>query len=151
MKQVATTELDATTKCVIDLLVKLLSHENDDQRRDATSRILQMAIAPARNLLVDRLVDILGQRSERLRQRAAASLTEMGMLVTSALQYRLVKTRSTALQVRLIKVLACIGRAVSPAHRVPIQVDLDIAFAFARNSDVYAALAQAQTDLCPTK
>ncbi len=150
MKKIAAIEHDDQMKSYVDFLVKLLIRIDDNPRREVVRRIMQETYGPAVDLLVNRLIDLLGERGKSLRHHMAAALAEMGFVVAPILQCRIIASRSASLQIRLVDILARIGKSVSPARHGPIQVDLEIAFAFARSNDVVAALVKAETDLCPT-
>ena len=110
---------------------------------------MALTLPTVRGLLIDRLVGVLKGERQAKRQRAAASLVEMGEAALRSLTYHLQKTRSKNLQTRLPEVLVRIGRALPPAQRTELQLDLGIAMRRARDRDAAALLLWAIRELRP--
>src|SRR5262249_27125299 len=130
-------------------LLELLTDPDDGRRRAHVRRVMAVTLPAVRGLLIDRLVGVLKGEGQATRQRAAASLGEMGEAAIPSLTYHLQKPRSKDLQTRLPEVLVRIGRALPAAQRTELQFDLMIARGRARDPDAAAAMLGALRELRP--
>jgi HEAT repeat protein len=107
----------AVTKELINSLEDRLTDSDEEVRRTAVAAVLDVADEEFHWRLAERLVARLAGDDEALRQRAAASLTEMGPAATGPLILRHHKARSKALQQRLCEVLVRIADVREQAKR----------------------------------
>jgi hypothetical protein len=89
--------------------------------------VLTVGLPAVHVMLADRLVYRLTGDDEGVRQRAAASLVELGGAVSEALVVRLFKTRDEGLRGRLTEVLNRIAAKVPEAEGGRIMMNLFIA------------------------
>jgi hypothetical protein len=120
-------------------LLDALAGANAERRRAAVTCTWQPALAPVRGLVIERLADRLQRRRGNGWAHAAESLGEIGSEAAPTLCRRLLITRSTEFQIRLVAVLARIGQTLPPRERIDIQTALS--FALAKTQDVKVGVA----------
>jgi hypothetical protein len=138
-------DLDARLDPIIDALTG-----DEERRRETVGCLLRVAIPPVQARVTDRLIDVLRTGSQAGRRGAADSLAEIGEAAAPALQHALLTSRRRpAFCIRLVELLVRIGRALPPARRFPIQIDLGITQALTQHVELAAAIEWAFRELHP--
>jgi hypothetical protein len=128
-------KLEPETRRELSRCVNLLISPDEEERKAFVCRFMQQtAIPAARNLVLDRLVNVLVSGSEANRDRAAASLSEMGPAAFSAVKCRLLRTRSPRLQEPLAALLVRVGRHLPDEQQLDVPLPLELAAPRARSA-----------------
>jgi hypothetical protein len=130
----------------LDRIADWLTDQDDVLRRSAVEHFVTKSIPDALTLIVKRLIKRL-THGKGLAHRAAASLLEIGEPAVVPLRQELLTTRSAAMQMRLAKVLAEVGRTLPVDKRRRIDGELVIALCGASSDKAALAIARASNKL----
>jgi hypothetical protein len=131
----------------IRVLVERLLHADPGRRRQEAPALFASPLAGSRLLLIERLIDQLKGKRDAVRRAATDVVADLGPAAVPILVSKLHGARTAEGQLRLVELLVALGRAVPPATRGQIQMDLLAALRRTRSESVAAAIVAAQQQL----
>ena len=111
--------------------------------RDAVDRIQAETIPKFRELIIDRLIELLKGRSDTASSRAVDLLVHFGEFAPPALSHKRLNSPDSRMVQRIASILGTMGAKAPPYSQVSIQMNLDFRFARTRDKDVLNAILKA--------
>jgi hypothetical protein len=118
------------------------SCQTDDRVRRESVETARLALRPPLlDPVLERLIERLRHERPAVRQRAAASLTELGSLAALAVVRALVRGRNPQARARLTEVLADLGQHLGREARLEVARALESVWAATRHATLASACA----------